>query len=115
MSFQVKRVYEPASERDGQRVLVDALWPRGISKSKAALAQWAREIAPSTALRKEFHHDPAKWDEFRRRYFQELDTKPEAVAELQALGKRRRVTLLYGARDEEHNNAVALLEYLRRH
>ena len=114
MSLAVKRVYEPPADGDGQRVLVDRLWPRGLSKDAAKVDLWLKEVAPSTGLRKWFGHDPAKWEEFRRRYFAELDAAAEAIESLRRLAKGRRVTLVHGARDTEHNDAVALLEYLRR-
>ncbi len=113
MPFSVKRVYESPSAGDGVRVLVDRLWPRGLSKGKAAIDLWLREAAPSDALRKWYKHDPEKWPEFRRRYFAELDAKPEELAPLAKLG-RRRVTLVFGSREERLNNAVALKEYLER-
>jgi uncharacterized protein YeaO (DUF488 family) len=111
----VKRVYEPPAPDDGQRVLVDRIWPRGVSKQDAALALWLKEIAPSDELRKWFGHEPARWAEFRKRYGAELDQNEEAVGELRALLRHGKVTLLYGAHDEAHNNAVALAEYLLRH
>ena len=114
MSLSLKRAYEPAVASDGERILVDRLWPRGLSKQAAAIDHWARDLAPSTALRKWFAHDPAKWPEFKRRYFAELRTVGDALDQLAARAKRRRVTLVYGARDEQHNDAVALREYLRR-
>jgi len=104
----VKRVYEPAAKPDGFRVLVDRLWPRGISKENAKLDLWLRDIGPSTALRKWFNHDPARWDEFLRRYHAELKAKQELVEELKKLAKKGPVTLLYSAKDEHHNQAVAL-------
>ncbi len=110
--LRVKRVYEAASRADGIRVLVDRLWPRGISKDKAAVQQWLKEIAPSDQLRRWFSHDPSKWEEFKKRYERELKAKPELVEELRAASKRHTVTLLYGASDTEHNNAVALAEIL---
>jgi uncharacterized protein YeaO (DUF488 family) len=113
MSLSLKRAYEPAVASDGERILVDRLWPRGLSKQAAAIDHWARDLAPSTALRKWFAHDPAKWSEFKRRYFAELRTAGDALEQLAARAKRRRVTLVYGARDEQHNDAVALREYLR--
>ncbi len=117
MKLRIKRVYEPASADDGERVLIDRLWPRGLAKAEAAVDHWLRELAPSTGLRRWFGHDPARWDEFRRRYFAELGAEAAAgaLAELRALlAGPRPVTLLYGARDEEYNNAVALREYLQR-
>jgi uncharacterized protein YeaO (DUF488 family) len=112
MPFRVKRIYEAPSPRDGLRVLVDRLWPRGISKEAARLDLWLREISPSDALRKEFAHDHSRWKAFKSAYFRELGEQPDAVAQLRREGRGRVVTLLYAARDEVHNNAVALLEYL---
>lgn len=110
-----KRVYADPAPEDGFRVLVDRLWPRGLSKERAAVDHWQRELAPSDTLRHWFGHDPSRWDEFRHRYFAELDTIPEIVAGLRAeLDAHPRVTLLYATRDETHNNAVALLAYLER-
>ncbi len=109
----VKRIYEPVAESDGQRVLVDRLWPRGLSKAKAHLDLWLKDIAPSDELRHWFGHDPALWDEFQKRYRAELEGKAEDLARLRALMARARVTLLFSAHDEEHNNAVALAAYLR--
>jgi len=117
MKLRIKRAYEPASADDGERVLIDRLWPRGLAKADAAVDHWLRELAPSAGLRRWFGHDPARWDEFRRRYFAELGAEPAtgALAELHALiAGPRPVTLLYGAREEEYNNAVALREYLMR-
>ena len=114
MAIHLKRAYEPAKRSDGTRVLVDRLWPRGLSKEKAGIDHWFKEIAPSTALRKWFNHDPAKWEKFRERYFRELDRNAEAVKEFWALARGRTVTLVYSAKDEVHNQAVALKEYLSR-
>ncbi|WP_322418397.1 DUF488 domain-containing protein [Mesorhizobium huakuii] len=111
--LMVKRIYEPPAADDGQRVLVDRIWPRGISKEHAALALWLKEIAPSDELRKWFGHESARWAEFRKRYGAELDGNGEVVATLHGLLGEGKVTLLYGAHDEAHNNAVALAEYLR--
>lgn len=108
----MKRVYETPSPDDGQRVLVDRLWPRGVSKAAAALALWAREAAPSNELRREFHHDPARWNEFQKRYVAELDARPETWQAIAELARSGTVTLLYAARDATHNNAVALRNYL---
>lgn len=113
MELAVKRIYEPPAPDDGQRVLVDRIWPRGVRKEDAALTLWLKDIAPSNALRKRFGHEPARWAEFQRRYRDELDLNGEAVAELRALLREGKVTLLYGAHDEAHNNAVALASYLR--
>lgn len=113
MSVKLKRAYEPASASDGRRILVDRLWPRGVSKAKARIDLWLKEVAPSTELRQWFGHDPDKWTEFRRRYKAELKGNP-AVAELAALSRRRVVTLVYAARDEVHNEAVVLQQMLER-
>lgn len=112
MSLAIKRVYEPVSPKDGYRILVDRLWPRGLSKDRAAVDLWLKDIAPSTELRRWFGHDPGKWSEFRRKYSAELATHAEDVAQIRKLAKRRRVTLVYGARDTEYNDAVVLLGYL---
>ncbi|TIW19075.1 MAG: DUF488 domain-containing protein [Mesorhizobium sp.] len=109
----VKRIYEAPTKADGQRVLVDRIWPRGVSKKDAALALWLKEIAPSDELRKWFGHEPERWPEFRKRYRTELGRNEEAVAQLRVLLREGKVTLLYGAHDEAHNNAVALAEYLQ--
>ena len=110
--LRIKRVYEPVEDGDGQRVLVDGIWPRGMTKQAAALDLWLKEIAPSPGLRKWFGHDPQRWPEFQRRYRAELAENEPAVAQLRALLKAGPVTLLYGARDVEHNQAVALRDYL---
>ena len=113
MQIRLKRAYEAPGSQDGTRVLVDGLWPRGVSKGEADIDRWLRDIAPSKALRKWFDHDPEKWKEFKRRYHRELDTeRQEAAAELKEIAQRGRVTLVFGSKDEEHNNAVALKEYL---
>jgi len=109
----IKRVYEDAARGDGWRVLVDRLWPRGLAKESAAIDAWLKDVAPSTALRRWFNHDPERWVEFKRRYREELAQQQAAVDELLTRARRGRVTLLYGARDEAHNQAVALAEYLR--
>jgi uncharacterized protein YeaO (DUF488 family) len=113
-SIHLKRAYEDPAPGDGQRLLVDGLWPRGVSKEDLHAEAWLKALAPSTALRKWFGHDPARWDGFRERYFAELEANPEALAQLRGYLARGPVTLLYGARDEEHNNAVALRDYLLR-
>ncbi|MDN5782677.1 MAG: DUF488 family protein [Luteimonas sp.] len=116
MQLRAKRVYLAADPEDGKRILVDRLWPRGLSKERLGDVAWVKEVAPSDALRKWFGHEPAKWDGFRKRYFAELDANPDGVAALRgALAPTGRTTLLFGAREEEHNNAVALCEYLRAH
>ena len=109
---QLKRAYDPPSPRDGTRILVDCLWPRGISKAKARVDLWLKDVAPSTALRQWFGHDPARWSEFRRRYRAELRRQPDALAQLQALARRGRVTLVFSARDERRNQAVVLKDLL---
>jgi uncharacterized protein YeaO (DUF488 family) len=116
-SIRLKRVYEPASQDDGVRVLVDGLWPRGLSKAGAAVDLWLKDIGPSRALRKWFNHDPSRWSEFVRRYAAELDAlaaRSPGVAALAGAVRSGRVTLVFGARDERHNTAVALHEYLTR-
>ena len=110
--LKIKRVYEPRARSDGQRILVDRVWPRGISKEKLRDAIWLKEAAPSTAFRKWFDHRPERWQQFCVRYAAELDRNSEAVETLRALSARGTVTLLYSARDVEHNQARALAEYL---
>lgn len=110
--IRLKRAYEPASPCDGTRVLVDRLWPRGISKTDAALDLWEKELAPSAELRQWFGHDPARWMEFQERYAEEIRRHPDALGRLRALAREGTVTLVYGARDEVHNDAVALREIL---
>jgi len=109
----VKRAYEPAGEEDGYRVLIDRIWPRGVSKERARLDEWARELAPSTELRRWFGHDPERFEEFRRRYLEELAAEGEKLDELRHRATSGTVTLVYGARDSEHNDAVVLAELLR--
>jgi len=110
--FTIKRAYEPPAPEDGERILIDRLWPRGVSKERAAIDEWMKELAPSTELRRWFGHDPAKWDEFRKRYRAELAAQRDALHALAKRGARKRITLVYGARDEEHNDAVVLREVL---
>lgn len=110
--IRVKRVYDPAGREDGARFLVDGLWPRGLKKEALELDGWLKEVAPSGGLRRWFAHQPARWEEFRRRYFAELDRNPPAWKPLLEAARRGTVTLLYAARDTERNNAVALKEYL---
>lgn len=112
--IQLKRVYEKASPQDGVRFLIERLWPRGIRKDDLAMDGWQKEAGPSTDLRKWFGHDPAKWDEFQRKYFAELDTRPEAWEPVLKAARRGRITLLYSSHDTEHNNAVALKRYLEK-
>ncbi len=106
--LRLKRAYEPAEPDDGTRILVDRLWPRGVSKAKAALDDWIKEIAPSTGLRKWFGHDPARWSEFQRRYRAELREQSAALDRIRDLAKTGVVTLVYSAHDEQHNDAVVL-------
>lgn len=110
--IQLKRVYDKAAPEDGQRFLVERLWPRGIKKSALRIDAWLKELGPSTSLRKWFGHDPKRWEEFRRRYFQELEKNVEACKPIQRAAARGSVTLIYSSHDEEHNNAVALKEFL---
>lgn len=114
MDIRLKRTNETAESSDGARFLVDRLWPRGIRKESLQLDGWLKDASPSTQLRKWFAHDAEKWDEFQRRYFVELDAKPEALEPLLAAAGNGRVTLIYGARDREHNQAVVLKAYLQR-
>ncbi|MEM9251870.1 MAG: DUF488 domain-containing protein [Planctomycetota bacterium] len=113
MNITIKRIYEPVANDDGVRVLVDRVWPRGVSKDAAEVVAWCKAVAPSTELRKWFAHDPAKWPEFVARYHTELDANPDGVAELlNHAPKRGRLTLVYSAKDEAHNQAAALRDYL---
>lgn len=110
----MKRAYDSVSRTDGTRFLVERLWPRGVSKRKLRVDAWLKEVGPSTELRKWFRHDPQKWNEFRRRYFRELDSRSEAWQRIASAARRGSVTLVYSSHDTQHNNAVALQEYLRR-
>ena len=110
--IKLKRVYEKPSPRDGFRVLVDRLWPRGLTKERAAVDLWLKEVAPTTELRKWFGHDPAKWKEFQIRYRKELKGQKDALSLLKQKSKEHTVTLMYGARDEEHNEALVLKRIL---
>ncbi|TAM17554.1 MAG: DUF488 domain-containing protein [Candidimonas sp.] len=110
--IQIKRAYESPLEADGTRILIDRLWPRGVKKEALALSQWAKELAPSTELRQWFGHDPALWPEFRRRYAAELRAHAEVLESLRVLARQGTITLVYGAHDEAHNNAVAMREFL---
>lgn len=112
--IKVKRVYDPADSSDGHRILVERLWPRGVSKEKAAIEAWRRDLAPSDDLRRWFGHDPRKWVEFKNRYREELQEagKTEELKQLRRQGQREDVTLIFSAREVEHNNAVALKEFI---
>ncbi len=110
--IHLKRAYDQTAPEDGRRFLVERLWPRGIKKSELPLEAWLKEVAPNTSLRRWFSHDPKKWDEFRRRYFQELDHHADAWEAILKAAQSGTVTLIYSSHDTEHNNAVALKEYL---
>ncbi|MDR8390705.1 DUF488 domain-containing protein [Aliifodinibius sp. S!AR15-10] len=112
MAIQLKRIYDDPSEDDGYRVLVDRLWPRGVSKEAARLNEWCKDIAPSTELRKWFDHDPEKFEEFAKRYKTELTGREEVVESLLDIAQQQRLTLLFAAKDEVHNHAVVLKEFL---
>ncbi|MBE0586198.1 MAG: DUF488 family protein [Desulfofustis sp.] len=114
MGIELKRVYEAPSSSDGYRVLVDRMWPRGLSKADAKLDDWLKSIAPSDSLRKWFHSNRSQWGDFRKRYLSELKKQREALRPLAELATKKRVTLLYSSTDTERNNAVVLREYLRR-
>ena len=114
MNVRLKRAYEPAARSDGYRVLIDRLWPRGVSKEQARLDEWANELAPSSELRRWFGHDPARFEAFRRRYRDELVAQEPKLRELRRRAREGTLTLVYGARDSEHNDAVVLGELLRR-
>ena len=113
--FQLKRAYELASPEDGCRVLVERLWPRGVSKERAAIDAWLKDLAPSAELRKWYGHDPERWKEFRQRYWDELRSNREAVNELREKEREGRITLVYAAHDEQHSGAMALKQFLVRH
>ncbi len=110
---RIKRIYDPAEPGDGYRVLVDHIWPRGVSRERAQLDEWARELAPSDQLRKWFDHVPERFEEFRTRYLTELGGHARQVEELTARARKRPVTILYAARDRDHNNAVVVAELVR--
>jgi uncharacterized protein YeaO (DUF488 family) len=114
MKLKIKRVYVKPEAADGKRILVDRLWPRGLTKEKAGIDLWLKDIAPTTELRKWFGHDPAKWKEFQKRYHQELKNNKDQVSILYEQLKKGSVTLVYGAKDEEHNEALVLKEWLLR-
>ena len=112
MAIQLKRAYDAPSKSDGFRILVDRLWPRGVTKAGARIDLWLKAVAPSTTLRKWFAHDPDKWPEFRKRYFKELASQKDALSEITSRARKGKVTLVYSAKDTEHNDAVALKEYI---
>jgi uncharacterized protein YeaO (DUF488 family) len=112
--IKIKRAYDTASVEDGQRILVDRLWPRGVSKERASLDRWAKELAPSTELRKWFGHDPERWTEFQKRYRKELLEYGEALNEIAKASRHRTVTLVYGAKDQGRNEAVVLLDVIQK-
>ena len=114
MPIDLKRAYDPPATSDGHRILVDRVWPRGIARDDLQIDAWLKDLAPSTGLRKWFGHDPAKWDEFRRRYTVELEQRSEALGELAEKARAGHVTLIFSAKDTEHNNALALKEHLER-
>ncbi len=111
--MKLKRVYDPVARTDGARFLVERLWPRGVPKERLRLRAWLKEAGPSTELRKWFNHDPRKWSRFRTRYFRELDSRPDSWRPILTAARQGTVTLVYSSHDEEHNNAVALKEYLQ--
>ncbi len=110
--IKIKRIYDPASRDDGKRIYIDRLWPRGMRKEEVKIDEWLKEIAPSDGLRKWFSHDPAKYQEFKRRYFKELEEKSDLIEKIRSEGRKGRVTLLFSAKDTEHNNATVLKELL---
>ena len=114
LNIRLKRAYDPPARNDGYRVLVDRVWPRGVTKEALSVNDWFKDLAPSTPLRKWFGHEPAKWTEFQRRYFRELDEHPDLIRNLAGRAKDSGITLVFAARDTEHNNAVALKNYLCR-
>lgn len=113
--INIKRVYDATSDTDGTRLLVERLWPRGVKKASLKIEGWLKDAGPSTELRKWFSHDPVKWDEFRRRYYVELRANPEAWRPIVEAARSGTVTLIYSSHDKEHNNAVALKEFLNHH
>ena len=112
MGVKIKRLYNKLAKSDGHRVLVDRIWPRGLRKSEVRIDEWLRELAPSTGLRKWFKHDPGKWNQFKKKYAVELKKRREEVEKLARESRKRTVTLLFGAKDTAHNNALALKEYI---
>jgi uncharacterized protein YeaO (DUF488 family) len=114
MDVRVKRAYEPVSRADGYRVLIDRLWPRGVSRQRARLDEWAKDLSPTPELREWFGHDPDRFDEFRRRYIEELRARRPRIAELRRHAREGTLTLVHSARDTDHNDAVVLAEVVRR-
>jgi uncharacterized protein YeaO (DUF488 family) len=114
LAIEIKRIYEPANKEDGYRVLVDRLWPRGLRKVEANVDLWLKDIGPSGPLRKWFDHEPEKWEEFKKRYAQELDEKKDLVEQIESKAKTGKVTLLFASHEKRYNNAHALKEYLER-
>jgi uncharacterized protein YeaO (DUF488 family) len=115
VEIRLKRAHDAPARTDGTRILIDRVWPRGITKDELRLDAWIKDVAPSTELRKWFGHDPAKWSEFRKRYSRELDRQRDAIAPMIEKCRKGTVTLIFGAKDTHHNNAVALKAYLERH
>ena len=114
MAIRLKRAYDKPAKNDGHRVLIDRIWPRGVSREDAQLDEWLKEIAPSTELRKWFNHDVSRWEEFKKRYHRELDANVKLVDRLAQIEQNGRLTLVFGAADRKHNNGVALKEYLQK-
>lgn len=114
MQLHIKRVYEEPDKEDGERVLIDRLWPRGLTKEKARVDLWLKDIAPSTQLRNWFGHDPVKWAEFKKRYIGEIEKNDHVLMQLEEILKKGKVTLVYGAKDKDHNDAVVLKEYFEK-
>jgi uncharacterized protein YeaO (DUF488 family) len=112
--IRIKRIYDPVLPDDGKRILVDRLWPRGMKKTEAKIDEWLKDIAPSDGLRKWFSHDPSKWHEFKNRYIRELKNNSELIEKLKGIAKKEKVTLLFSAKDKEHNNAVVLKEVMEK-
>ncbi|HVJ07304.1 MAG TPA: DUF488 domain-containing protein [Acidisarcina sp.] len=113
--IHIKRVYDPVGDSDGTRLLVERLWPRGVKKTSLEIQDWLKDVGPSTELRKWFSHDPAKWEEFRKRYAAELKANPDAWRPIVEAARKGPVTLIYSSHDTEHNNAVALQDFLKHH
>ena len=115
LTIRIKRAYEPPAAEDGIRILVDRLWPRGLTKEKLQITAWMKEVAPSNALRQQVHHEPNQWDHFVAAYHQELAANPQAVQTLLEYARQDTLTLIYGARDQVHNQAVVLKQYLEKY